>query len=121
MMSTDREQITVSGIHVDVVKKDIKNMHLAVYPPSGRVRLSTPKEMRLESIRLYVISKLSWIKKHIRNFRAQNRQPEREYIQGESHYFQGQRYLLNVIEREAAPEVSLRNKKFIDLQVRPDS
>ncbi|MDZ7692272.1 MAG: SprT family zinc-dependent metalloprotease [Balneolaceae bacterium] len=106
---------------IDVVKKDIKNMHLAVYPPSGRVRISSPAGMSNEAIRMFAVSKLSWIKKHIRGFEQQNRQPEREYIQQESHYFQGQRYLLNIIERDAPPKVEIRNKKYMDLYVRPGS
>lgn len=120
-MTTEKTQITVSGIDIDVIKKDIKNMHLAVYPPTGRVRISSPDDMKTESIRLFAISKLGWIKKHIRNFREQDRQPDRQYIQGESHYFQGQRYLLNIIEHEAPPKVDIRNKKYIDLYVRPDT
>ena len=119
--STEQTQITVSGIDIDVIKKDIKNMHLSVHPPTGRVRISSPKEMKTKSIRLFAVSKLGWIKKHIRNMREQNRQSEREYIQQESHYFQGQRYLLNIIERDAPPSVEIRNKKYMDLYVRPDS
>jgi len=120
-MTTEKTQITVSGIDIDVIKKDIKNMHLAVYPPTGRVRISSPGDMKSESIRLFAISKLGWIKKHIRNFEQQNRQPDREYIQRESHFFQGQRYLLNIIEQEAPPRVEIRNKKYMDLFVRPGS
>lgn len=120
-MSTKRTQISVSGIDIDVIKKDIKNMHLSVHPPTGRVRISSPKEMETKSIRLFAISKLGWIKKHIRNIRQQDRQPEREYIQRESHYFQGQRYLLNIIEHNAPPKVQIRNKKYMDLYVRPGS
>jgi len=120
-MTTEKTQITVSGIDIDVIKKDIKNMHLAVYPPTGRVRISSPDDMKTESIRLFAISKLGWIKKHIRNFEQQNRQPDREYIQRESHFFQGQRYLLNIIEKDTPPRVEIRNKKYMDLYVRPGS
>lgn len=120
-MITEQTQITISGIDIDVIKKDIKNMHLAVYPPTGRVRISSPDDMKTESIRLFAISKLSWIKKHIRSFQSQTRQPDREYIQGESHYFQGRRYLMNIIEHDAPPKVVIRNKKYIDLYIRPDS
>ena len=120
-MNTEQYHIEVSGIDVDVIKKDIKNIHLAVYPPTGRVRLSSPLEMKRESLRLFVISKLGWIKKHIRNMNSQIREPERQYIQGESHWVEGQRYLLNIIEKEAAPKVTIRNKKYIDLYVRPGS
>jgi predicted metal-dependent hydrolase len=120
-MGTEHFHMDVSDISVDVIKKDIKNIHLAVYPPTGRVRLSSPLNMKNESLRLFVISKLGWIKKHIRNFNNQARMPDREYIQRESHYLQGQRYLLNIIEEDKPPKVQLRNKKYIDLHVRPGS
>jgi predicted metal-dependent hydrolase len=122
-MNTDSLQtkISVSGIAIDVIKKDIKNMHLAVYPPSGRVRISSPADMSTESIRMFAVSKLGWIKKHIRGFEEQNRQPDRQYVQGESHYSQGQRYLLNVIEHDAPPKAEIRNKKYLDLYVRQGS
>ncbi|MGN8226726.1 M48 family metallopeptidase [Gracilimonas sp. BCB1] len=120
-MSTKHYHIEVSGIDVDVIKKDIKNIHLAVYPPTGRVRLSSPLSMKKESLRLFIISKLGWIKKHIRNMNSQIREPEREYIQRESHWLEGQRYLLNIIEKEASPKVEIRNKKYLDLYVRPGS
>ena len=120
-MSTEHFHIEVSDISVDVVKKDIKNIHLAVYPPTGRVRLSSPHSMKNESLRLFIISKLGWIRKHIRNMNSQIREPEREYIQGESHWVQGQRYLLNIIEDNAKPRVKIRNKKYLDLYVRPGS
>jgi len=117
----ERIQITVSDINIDVVKKDIKNMHLSVHPPTGRVRISSPKDLPTKSIRLFAVKRLSWIKKHIKNMQSQARQPEREYIQQESHYYNGQRYLLNIIERDAAPKVKIRNKKYMDLYVRPGS
>ena len=120
-MSTEQYHINVSDIRVDVIKKDIKNIHLAVYPPTGRVRLSSPKSMKTESLRLFVISKLGWIKKRIRDMHTQIREQEREYIQGESHYVQGKRYLMNVIERDGPPRVVIRNKKYMDLYVRPGS
>lgn len=118
-MSTKHFELSVSGIQVDVVKKDIKNIHLAVYPPTGRVRLSSPKSMKTESLRLFVINKLGWIKKHIRNMKSQIRETEREFIQGESHWVDGNRYLLNIIEKKGKPSVSIRNKQYLDLQVRP--
>lgn len=96
-------------------------MHLAVYPPKGRVRISTPKSVDTESIRLFAVSKLSWIKKHINNFQSQKRQSEREFITGESHYFRGNRYLMNVVYHNSKPKVEVRNKKYIDLYVREGS
>lgn len=114
-------QITVSGIVVDVVRKDIKNLHLAVYPPAGRVRIAVPLLLDDEAVRLAVISRLGWIKRQQGKFAEQERQSAREYITGESHYFQGRRYLLNVIYHDGAPRVSIRNKRTLDLFVRTDS
>ncbi len=96
-------------------------MHLSVHPPTGRVRISSPARMDTDSIRLFAVSKLGWIKRHMNNIQSQDRQPPREFIQGESHYFQGQRYLMNIIEDEAPPKVEIRNKKYLDLYVRPGS
>ena len=115
------EQITISNIKIDVVRKDIKNMHLAVYPPTGRVRIAAPLKVNEDTIRLFAISKLGWIKRNQRKFEGQQRIPQREYKQRESHYFQGRRYLLNIIETEGAPKVVCKNKKFIDLYIRPET
>lgn len=114
-------QITVSNITIDVVRKDIKNLHLAVYPPSGRVRIATPLNVDDETVRLFAISKLTWIKKHRGGFANQRRETKREYISGESHYVEGHRYLLNVIYHNATPTVKIRNKKYLDLYVRPNN
>lgn len=110
-----------STISVDVVRKDIKNMHLAVYPPTGRVRIAAPLNVNDEAVRLFAISKIAWIRKHQRNFVAQDRQSPREYKQRESHYFQGKRYLLRITEQEAPARVELKSKSYIDLFVRPNS
>jgi predicted metal-dependent hydrolase len=111
-------QIVVNDIVIDVVRKDIKNLHLAVYPPKGRVRIATPTKVDDEAVRLFVISKLSWIKKNQAKYVNQERQSERKYVSGESYYFKGQRYLLNVIHHSGYPKVVIRNKKYIDLYVR---
>ncbi|MFC2100828.1 M48 family metallopeptidase [Bacteroidota bacterium] len=113
------EQITVSNITIDIVRKEIKNIHLGVYPPLGRVRIAVPKTTNDDTIRLYAISKLSWIKQQQHKFAKQERQSPREYKDRESHYFQGRRYLMNIFEVDAPPRVSMRNKTYIDLHVRP--
>lgn len=113
--------MTVGNFKIDVIRKDIKNLHLAVYPPEGRVRIATPLHVDDEAVRLFAISKLSWIKQRMEKFEAQERQPPRSFISGESHYFEGHRYLLNVIECDATPKVVVRNNKDIDLYVRPGS
>ena len=95
---------------IDVVKKDIKNLHLGVYPPDGRVRIASSDKLSDDTIRLFAISKLGWIKRKQAQFQAQPRQSPKEYVSGESHYFQGDRYLLNVIYHRSAPKVVIRNK-----------
>ena len=114
-------RIEVDGLIVDVVRKQIKNLHLAVYPPNGRIRVAAPIRVNDEAVRLAVISKLGWIKRQQVKFEEQERESIREYVSGESHYFQGNRYLLNVIEDNCAPHVKIRNKKRIDLFIRPNS
>ena len=106
---------------MDVVRKDIKNLHLAVYPPSGRIRVAAPLLLDDEAVRLAVNERLAWIKRQQKKFQEQERQSRREYVSGESHYFQGWRYRLNVIERDEPGQVVVRNKKIIDMFVRPGS
>lgn len=110
--------IVINDIEIEVIKKNIKNVHLSVHPPAGRVRLAAPENMDEEAIRLFAISKLSWIKKQRKEFDTQERQSVREFLSGESHYFMGSRYLLNVIESSEKQRVELRNKKYMDLYVR---
>ena len=116
-MSIDSHEITVSGIRVAIVRKPIKNLHLGVYPPLGRVRVASPLHVSDEAVRLAVISRLPWIKRQQAQFESQAREPEREYVSGESHYFEGRRYRLNVIEHDGIGRVHVRNKKLIDLFV----
>jgi len=110
-----------SGLSIDVVRKDIKNMHLAVYPPTGRIRIAAPLRVNDEAVKLFAISKISWIRKHQRNFVAQDRQSPRQFKERESHYFQGKRYLLRIIEHDAPSKVVFKTKTYIDLYVRPNS
>ncbi|MDM8514993.1 SprT family zinc-dependent metalloprotease [Desulfobacterales bacterium HSG16] len=114
-------RMEISDITIDIVRKDIKNMHLAVYPPDGRVRIAVPLRINDEAVRLFAITKLSWIKKQRRRFEEQEREARREYIARESHYLFGQRFLLNVIEHNAPPKVEIKNKAKIDLYIRPDT
>jgi predicted metal-dependent hydrolase len=89
-------QFKLGNIAVDVLLKDIKNVHLSVYPPTGRVRISAPSRMNLDTIRVYAISKLGWIKQQQKKLRSQERETPREYLDRESHYVWGRRYLLCV-------------------------
>lgn len=120
-MNIDKHQIEVSGLPVDVVRKDIKNLHLAVYPPNGRIRVAVPLLLDDEAVRLAVIERLAWIKRQQLKFQEQERQTRREYVSGESHYFQGRRYLLNVIEQDGPGKLVIRNKRILDMFVHPGS
>ncbi|HJH32145.1 MAG TPA: M48 family peptidase [Methanosarcinaceae archaeon] len=115
------QKITVGSISIDVVRKDIKNLHLGVYPPNGRVRIASPLKIDDEAVRLFAISKMEWIKKQKLKFEDQERQSERRFVSGESHYYRGNRYRLNVIYHNAAPKVDICNKTYIDLYVRVGS
>lgn len=122
MMEEETKVLQIAEqLSIDVVRKDIKNMHLAVYPPTGRVRIAAPLRIDDEAVRLFAISKIGWIRKQQRSFKAQDRQPPRQYKERESHYYQGKRYLLKVIEHEAPPLVVLKAKTFIELHVRPNN
>ena len=116
-MSTKPHHIQVGGLLVGVVRKNIKHMHLAVYPPKGRVRVAVPLRIDDEAVRLAVTTRLAWIRKHQRKFEGQDRQTVREYVSRESHYFKGRRYLLNVIEHDGRAKVELNGKPAIDLYV----
>src|SRR5215813_9022455 len=96
-------KIELGEISVEVVKKDIKNIHLSVYPPAGRVRISAPLRMNLDTIRVFAISKLGWIKQQQQKLQEQERETPREYLDRESHYVWGKRYLLKVLESNEAP------------------
>src|SRR3990172_10559386 len=114
------EQLHLGKFTVDVIQKDIKNIHLSVYPPTGRVRISAPLRLNMDNIRVFAISKLSWIKKQKTKMRTQEREAPREFLNRESHYFNGKRYLLKVVEHDAAPRVVLKHSK-IELYVRPQT
>ena len=121
-MSIESRNITVSGLTVEVVRKPIKNLHLGVYPPQGRVRVAAPLAVDDEAVRLAVVGKLGWIKRQRAKFQAQPRQSQRRMISGESHYFLGQRYRLRVHESSGTPlHIALRGKACMDLFVRPET
>jgi predicted metal-dependent hydrolase len=111
-------EVEIGDISVQVVRKNIRNLHLSVHPPMGAVRIAAPDWMEMEAIRLFAIAKLGWIKCKQKQLREQEREPPREYIERESHYVWGRRYLLHVVEKEAAPSVELKHRQ-LQLQVRP--
>ena len=118
-MNIETHNIRVGALSVEVVRKNIKNLHLGVYPPNGRVRVAAPLVVDDEAVRLAVIDKLGWIKRQKARFADQPRQSQREMVNGESHYFLGQRYRLRVHEHEAPTRVAVRGIASLDLFVRP--
>lgn len=120
-MSISTERISISNIEIDVIRKDIKNMHLAVYPPNGRIKISAPNRMDEEVVRLFAISKLGWIKKHVKNFQDQPRETIRKYVSGESHFFLGQRYLLKLEEHVGSSKVDIKGIKHIVIKIKPEA
>jgi hypothetical protein len=114
------QTIDLGEITAEVVQKDIKNIHLSVYPPNGRVKIAAPLRMDVETIRIFAISKLGWIKRQQTKLRNQEREAPREYISRESHYYLGVRYLLKVVERDSKPSVAIKHDNLI-LQVKPDT
>jgi len=114
------ETIQLGEIAIRVTRKAIKNVHLSVHPPDGRVTLATPTDTRLEVARAYAISRLNWIRQQQKMLKTQARETPREFIERESHYLWGRRYLLSVIEKECRPHVSIDHRR-IKLIVRPGS
>src|SRR6516164_3214920 len=111
-------QLQLGEMAVEVVLKDIKNIHLSVYPPAGRVRISAPSRMPLDIIRLFAISKLGWIKQQQAKLRGQERETPRDYLDRESHFVWGKRYLLKLIECDETPSVELKHNQML-LRLRP--
>ena len=111
--------LDIRGIPVEVVHKAIKNLHVGVYPPSGRVRVAAPLYLDDEAVRLALISRLGWIRRKQTEFERQERQSQRELVTGESHYFKGRRYRLRVIEYDGRPTVRLLNNTTMELRTRP--
>ena len=111
--------IDIGDCTIDIVRKNIKHLHLSVYPPTGRIRIATPLNVDDETVRLFAISKLSWIKRNRRNFEKQEREAPRIFKERESHYFKGQRYLLRIKEHTGTSKIELKTKTYIDLFVKP--
>lgn len=114
------QEIQLGDITVEVTQKDIKNVHLSVYPPFGQVKIAAPERMDLDTIRIYAISKLTWIRKQQAKIKSQKREAPREYLTKESHYYLGKRYLLKVIEHNASPVVK-QKQNTIELYIRPET
>ena len=110
--------LSLGDVSVDVIKKDIKNIHLSVYPPTGRVRISAPMRMKTETIRAFAIGKLGWIKQHQKKIKAQPREAPREFLDRESHYVWGKRYMMRLEEVDGPPVVVVKHNKLV-LRARP--
>ena len=111
-------QIQLGEISVEVVRKEIKHVHLSVYPPNGKVRISAPAGMSLDTLRVFAISRIGWIRQQQAKLREQPREAPREFLDRESHWVWGRRYLLKVEEREAPAAVRLTPSRMV-LGIRP--
>lgn len=120
-MNSNRTTLAVSDLMVELVRKDIKNIHLSVLPPDGRVRLSAPLGMTEDNARLAVVTRWSWIRKKQKEFSSQRREAFREYVNGESHYFDGQKYLLSLVDAKMAAKISIAGNGRIELHCRADA
>ncbi len=118
-MSTNSSLLQIGALEVLVVRKPIKNLHLSVLPPDGKIRVSSPAHMKDDAIRTLISTRIPWIKKQRQKFSNQARQTERKYITGDSYYLFGDRYRLEVIEKNEVPKVILKGKSKIVLQTRP--
>jgi predicted metal-dependent hydrolase len=116
-MTIETSQVVVSGIPIQIVRKPIKNLHLGVYPPNGRVRVAAPLRINDNAVRLAVIQRLKWIRRQQARFESQLRESQREMVTGESHYVFGTRYRLRVIQRDDARGARLRNRSRLELFV----
>ena len=114
-------QIKVGNYEIDVIRKDIKNLHLSVHPPTGRIRIATPLTVSEEAVRLFAISKIAWIRKNRRKLAAQPRQSQRQYIYRETHYFQGQAYLLSLVPTTGTPKVTLKTPNQLYLHIKENA
>jgi len=116
-MTTEAHVLRVGDFRVSVVRKAIKNLHLGVYPPDGRIRVAAPLAVSDAAVRVAVVTRLAWIKQQQGAFRSQPRETAREMVSGESHYFWGRRYRLRVEETDGRPGVELRGKTALVLRV----
>lgn len=112
-MSTSSATLRVSGIPIDVVYKDIKNLHIGVYPPAGRVRVAAPISFDDDKVRLAVVRRLAWIKRQREELRSADRQTEREMVTGESHFVWGMRHRLKVVERPGRSHVEVDGSRLL--------
>ena len=113
--------VNVSSISAEVEWKAIKNVHLTIYPPDARIHVSAPLAMTEDAVRLFLITKLPWIRLRVSQIIEQNRQTPREYVSGENHYYKGQRYRLKVVYDHLPPKVEVHGTEYLVLHVRENS
>ena len=113
MMSTANAYLMVAGLGIDVVYKDIKNLHISVYPPVGRIRVAAPEQTSEDVIRLAIVQRLPWIKRQRKQLETAERQSKREMLSGESHYVWGNRYRLDVSQTSGNYSVALKGKSLV--------
>lgn len=111
------EVIEIGDIVINVTRKDVKNVHLSVHPPDGRVTLVAPRSTRVDVARAYAITKIGWIRQQRERLRSQAREAPRQFVGRETHFLWGRRHLLRVSEKDAKPAVKL-DHRTIHLQVR---
>lgn len=114
------QTITLGDIDIEVIQKDIKNVHLSVHPPLGRVTIAAPLHLNMDTIRIYSISKLGWIKKQQTKFRKQKREKARLFISRESHYLLGKRYMLKIVPATGKHQIEVKVNKIF-MHVHPES
>jgi len=113
-----KSQIQIGEMAVEVIRKDIKNVHLSVHPPTGRVTISAPAHMNLDTIRVFAVAKIGWIRSQQKKMNLQDREAPREFLNRESHYVWGERYLMQVTEVDSQPSISIKHTKIV-FQIRP--
>src|SRR3989338_2690444 len=120
-MNTNSCLLQIGAMEVLVIRKPIKNLHLSVLPPHGKIRVASPLQMKDDAIRTLVATRIPWIRRQQNKFAGQERQTPRRYISGESHYFFGNRYRLEVQHVDEPPRITVKGNTKIILQVRPNS
>lgn len=113
--------IIVNDFEIELIKKNIKNLNLSVHPPNGRIRMAAPLHVSEETIRLFVISKSKWIEKNQEKFKNKKIGLKKSYLQGEKHYFNGERYVLNIFKTRGKQKVEVNGNKDINMYLRKNN
>src|SRR5437588_6083888 len=116
-MTIETSQVVVSGIPIQIVRKPIKNLHLGVYPPNGRVRVAAPLRINDNAVRLAVVERLKWIKRQQARFESQLRESRREMVTGESHFVFGARYRLHIVQADSKRGVTIKHRSRLAVHV----